>query len=163
MSILSEIQRIKTNIANAYTSAGNKGATLPATQNSANLSSTIDTIQIAPENLINSGTKVNYRISSQGYVETNSNYQSLIVPIETNTTYLITKTIISTYFRACLISSDTVQDRTSISGLIENDTGARITITTENDSKWIFIQYYRSDKDTYTEEEIFSSMNMTKQ
>ena len=45
MSIASEIQRIKTNIANAYTSASNKGATLPATQNSANLSSTIDTIQ----------------------------------------------------------------------------------------------------------------------
>ena len=45
MSIASEIQRIKTNIANAYTSASNKGATLPATQNSSNLASTIDTIQ----------------------------------------------------------------------------------------------------------------------
>lgn len=44
MSIASEISRIQTNIANAYTSCSNKGATMPVTQNSANLSSTIDTI-----------------------------------------------------------------------------------------------------------------------
>ena len=44
MSIASEIQRIQGNIADAYTSCSNKGATMPVTQDSANLSSTIDTI-----------------------------------------------------------------------------------------------------------------------
>ena len=46
MSIASEITRISGNIADAYTSLGAKGATLPASgsQNSANLADTIDTI-----------------------------------------------------------------------------------------------------------------------
>lgn len=44
MSIASEIIRINNNIANAYTQCSNKGATMPATQNSANLANTISTI-----------------------------------------------------------------------------------------------------------------------
>lgn len=44
MTIASEITRINNNISAAYSAAGNKGATLPATQNSANLASTIETI-----------------------------------------------------------------------------------------------------------------------
>mgnify|MGYP007012479830 CR=1 FL=1 len=44
MSIASEITRINTNIANAYTSLNAKGATIPQEQNSANLADTIDTI-----------------------------------------------------------------------------------------------------------------------
>lgn len=44
MSIASEITRINTNIANAYTKVSEKGGTLPATQNSANLADAIDTI-----------------------------------------------------------------------------------------------------------------------
>ena len=44
MSIASEITRIQNNIADAYTAASGKGATIPATQNSANLASTIGTI-----------------------------------------------------------------------------------------------------------------------
>ena len=44
MTIADEIARIKTNISNAYTSCQNKGATLPETQNSANLATTIDSI-----------------------------------------------------------------------------------------------------------------------
>ena len=44
MSIASEITRITTNIANAYTSCNNKGATMPVTQNSANLATCIDSI-----------------------------------------------------------------------------------------------------------------------
>lgn len=45
MSVSTEINRIKANIQNAYTSIGNKGGTLPTIQNSANLSSAIDSIQ----------------------------------------------------------------------------------------------------------------------
>ena len=46
MSIASEITRINTNIASAYTEAEAKGATMPGTQNSANLGTTIDSIII---------------------------------------------------------------------------------------------------------------------
>lgn len=44
MSVVDEINRIKTNIANAYTSLGEKGATLPAVLNSANLASVVATV-----------------------------------------------------------------------------------------------------------------------
>ena len=41
MSIRSQIDRINANIADAYTEAEAKGATMPATENSANLAGTI--------------------------------------------------------------------------------------------------------------------------
>lgn len=44
MSISSEITRINQNIASAYTACNNKGATMPQTQNSANLAATITSI-----------------------------------------------------------------------------------------------------------------------
>lgn len=44
MSIASEITRINTNIANAYTACDGKGVTMPQTQNSANLATTISSI-----------------------------------------------------------------------------------------------------------------------
>ena len=44
MTIASEIQRVQTNIANAYTSLEAKGATMPDTRNSANLASTINSV-----------------------------------------------------------------------------------------------------------------------
>lgn len=44
MAIADEIQRIKTNIANAYTELENKGATIPEVKNSENLSNTITTV-----------------------------------------------------------------------------------------------------------------------
>ena len=44
MSIISEISRIQTNIANAYNAAEAKGATLPTTKNSENLPNTIASI-----------------------------------------------------------------------------------------------------------------------
>lgn len=49
MSIASEITRINGNIAAAYTALDGKGATLPETQNSANLADTIDTITTGGE------------------------------------------------------------------------------------------------------------------
>ena len=44
MTIASEILRIKNNIASAYTACSNQGATMPATQNSANLANCIGSI-----------------------------------------------------------------------------------------------------------------------
>lgn len=45
MTIASEITKLQTNLANAYTSVSNKGGTLPASQNFDNLPSAIDSIQ----------------------------------------------------------------------------------------------------------------------
>lgn len=45
MSVVSEIERIKTNISNAYTELEGKGATIPTEKNSANLPTTIASIQ----------------------------------------------------------------------------------------------------------------------
>ena len=44
MSIASEITRITNNVADAYTAAQAKGATMPAAENSDNLATTISTI-----------------------------------------------------------------------------------------------------------------------
>ena len=44
MTISSEIQRIKTNIENAYTVCSDKGAVIPGVQNSDNLATCIDSI-----------------------------------------------------------------------------------------------------------------------
>lgn len=52
MTIASEIQRVQTNIANAYTSLEAKGATMPDTKNSANLASTVDSVPLAGDNTI---------------------------------------------------------------------------------------------------------------
>lgn len=51
MTIASEITRINNNIANAYTACSSKGATMPATQNSANLATTIGTISAGVQSL----------------------------------------------------------------------------------------------------------------
>ncbi len=46
MSIASEIQRIKNNIANAYSICNDKGATIPQNQNSSNLANCINSISV---------------------------------------------------------------------------------------------------------------------
>ena len=45
MSVANEITRIKTNIETAYTVCNDEGATMPQTQNSANLATTISSIK----------------------------------------------------------------------------------------------------------------------
>lgn len=52
MSITSEIQRIRNNIANAYTGISAKGGTLPSTQNISNLKTAINSISDMPDALI---------------------------------------------------------------------------------------------------------------
>lgn len=73
MSISSEINRIKTNIADAYTQAGNKGATLPQNQNSANLASTIQSISTQP----NLQSKTATPTTSQQVITPDNNYDGL--------------------------------------------------------------------------------------
>lgn len=58
MTIASEITRINNNIASAYTALSDKGATLPATQNSANLVNTIGSLPTFYSNFIRCGDGV---------------------------------------------------------------------------------------------------------
>ncbi len=61
MTIASEITRIQTNIANAYDALEAKGATMPATENSANLSATVATISAGGDTISvinNTGTVI---------------------------------------------------------------------------------------------------------
>lgn len=55
-TIQSEIDRIKQNVSDAYASLSNKGATIPSSQTSDNLKSTIDSLQVATVTY-NGGTK----------------------------------------------------------------------------------------------------------
>ena len=55
MTIASEISRIESNIANAYTQCGNKWATIPSTQNSSNLANCIASIKAGVPKEVSSG------------------------------------------------------------------------------------------------------------
>ena len=74
MSVQSQIDRIESNIAAAYTAAAAKGATMPATQNSDNLAATISSIVSAPaaaDYVVEQGTSGiwNYRKWNSGRAE----------------------------------------------------------------------------------------------
>lgn len=74
MSIQSQINRIKSNISSAYTAAQSKGATMPSSQNSANLAATINSISAAgdaADYVVETGTsgKWTYRKWNSGWAE----------------------------------------------------------------------------------------------
>ena len=70
MSIATEINRIKQNIANAYTELQNKSATLPTVQNSANLANTISTIS---SSTVSNLTKITANIEDEKITDLISN------------------------------------------------------------------------------------------
>jgi len=70
MSIATEINRIKQNIANAYTELQNKSATLPTVQNSANLANTISTIS---SSTVSNLTKITVNVEDEKLTELISN------------------------------------------------------------------------------------------
>ncbi len=75
MSIQSQINRIKANVAAAYTAAQSKGATMPSSQNSANLAATINSISAnqavdyVVEQRMASGNSWGYRKWNSGLAE----------------------------------------------------------------------------------------------
>lgn len=74
MSVQSQIDRIESNIAAAYTAAAAKGATMPATQNSDNLATAINSISSASDAVdyvVEQGTSNNwnYRKWNSGWAE----------------------------------------------------------------------------------------------
>lgn len=77
MSVQSQINRIKANVAAAYTAAQSKGATMPSQQNSANLAAAINSISAnqAADYVVEhrtSGTEVGSSTSTWGYRKWNS-------------------------------------------------------------------------------------------
>lgn len=67
MSVVSEIERIKTNITNAYTALEEKGATIPTERNSANLRSVVATIPTGGGSEVTKGLIIN-ECDSDGYI-----------------------------------------------------------------------------------------------
>lgn len=89
MSIASEITRINTNIANSYTAISNKGGTLPATQNSNNLATAINSIPSG-----GSATLITKTITENGtYDATDDNadgYSEVTVNVVPSSEYIVT-------------------------------------------------------------------------
>lgn len=85
MSIQSQINRIKSNISSAYTAAQSKGATMPSSQNSANLAATINSISAnqAADYVVESGTsgKWAYRKWASGIGECWAAFQVVSVAV----------------------------------------------------------------------------------
>lgn len=77
MTIASEIQRIQTNIANAYDALEAKGATMPATENTDNLVTTIDTISSGGGDVITATNKTGSAVSTGDKVWINESVTSL--------------------------------------------------------------------------------------
>lgn len=66
MSIETELNKLQTNLSNAYTSCNNKGATIPSSQNFDNLATTIDSIEggITPTGTISITANGSYNVTN---------------------------------------------------------------------------------------------------
>lgn len=89
MTIASEITRIKNNIANTYTALSDKGATMPATQNSANLANTVASIPAGGGDTV---TAVNYTGSAitagdKVWLNKKANMSASAVAVSTSSSY----------------------------------------------------------------------------
>lgn len=90
MSVQSEINRVKNNVASAYTAVAAKGGTVPSTQNSANLAAAVNSIPEIPNPLPigNGGTgattasaAVGNLIAALGDPSQESSYTDLCIPM----------------------------------------------------------------------------------
>ena len=113
MSIVSEISRIQTNISNTYDALENLGATIPATKNSDNIVSTINTIPSTP-------TKYNCTVDN--FIGNINSSNKLLFPINpTSLTFSNVKYIdnYALYYKFCNhnnITSVSFPDLENISG-----------------------------------------------
>lgn len=99
-------------------------------------------------------------INSTGYVLTNgTNFKSLYIPCEPNTTYTISK-IQSSRF---IVATYTTLTNGSTSTNYVNDSNAtKLTITTNSSAKYLVVWYYHPSQDTLSEETIRNSIQIEK-
>lgn len=113
-------------------------------------------------NLISTGTELNYRIStSGGCLTANVDYFSIAIPVEVNTRYIITRTLLTEHFRACCLNVETVTEQVEYTNLVDADTELTIDITTGADTKLLFICFYCAG-DSYTHEEALADLKVIK-
>ena len=108
MTIASEITRINNNIAAAYTAASGKGATMPATQNSANLATTIGSLPIFYTNYeikgsptINTQTGIAENFSTSDYLQVSKSIPYQPTSFEIKLCFTTASDISTTQFIYC--------------------------------------------------------------
>jgi hypothetical protein len=131
MSIASEITRIQGNIADAYTEASAKGATMPATQNRENLASTIATIStgVTPTGSISITSNGTYDVTDKAeavvnvptgapalYREFQLDVNGVLVP-NTTTTHIMDFTGMTDVYTYALAYA--YQNNTAITGAVD--------------------------------------------
>ena len=109
MTIASEIQRINNNIASAYTACNSKGATMPVTQNSANLATCIGSITAG-----GSSIGIPREVSSGGVYQVSSSVASFNLP--SNATDVSSYALNRAYNGCTSITSADLSSLTTISG-----------------------------------------------
>ena len=140
MTIASEITRINNNIASAYTALSNKGATMPVTQDSANLATTVESIPSISENI--------YYVNYDKYGTLQINTHTGIVSGFVNNSYILTNKKLdyrpsSFEYQVCFITGN---DVSTIQFLISDyayngnvfgiDSGKFIWYVSSNTSSW---------------------------
>lgn len=97
-------------------------------------------------------------IDTNGNILSASNGKLLYINCKSNTTYTISK-ISGTRFR---IVDTNVLPEIGIKGnnFVGVDTSTSLTITTANEAKYLCVNYYNRNTDTYTEQEILNSIQI---
>ena len=169
MSIASEITRINNNIASAYTACNGKGATMPATQNSANLATCIGSIQtgstptLITKNITANGTYNASSDNADGYSSVTVNVSGggggIGIPREVSATGLYRAPSLNSSFTFSLPSNATDVGAYSMyaafynsSGLTSVDCSSLTTISHD------YAMYYACYNCQHLEEADFSNL-----
>ena len=96
------------------------------------------------------------------YVDTtitsNANSKTLYIPCENNTTYTISRTLISGRF-AIATTNELPTSGTTTYNRINNNSATSLTLTSDNNSKYIVVWYYNANNTGgYTEEQLRNSI-----
>lgn len=109
------------------------------------------------DNIKTNGTIYNYSFNASTFTESSFN-RTLTIPIEENTTYYITKSMISNRFRICL--SNDVPSSSSVSVNEYSDVSSLTSTSITNTTYKYLNIFYWTNSDTYTKEEIYDSLQV---
>ena len=111
-------------------------------------------IVVSNENLKSTGTIYSYYFNASSFTASN---RTLCIPIEPNTTYYIKKSMVSNRFRICL-TNDVPSTSTSVYEYQDVSTQTETSITNTN---YAYLNiFFWQNGDTYTEEQIYDSLNI---